>query len=106
MLTMSTLNREYPEATIQQKAKALAKNLSRLKSLADYIRAEEEAVKEYNVRARILYTDINNWDINDTSEGSYFLTNFLSDSDELIKAQANLLRARQELRTQLKYLIN
>lgn len=106
MLTMSALNREYPEATIQQKAKELSKNLPRLKSLADYIRAEEEAVKEYNVSARIFCTDVNNWDINDTSEGSYFLTNFLSDSDELIKAQANLLKARQELRTQLKFLIN
>ncbi len=106
MLTMSTLNQEYPEATIQEKAKKLSKSLSRLKPLADYIRAEEEAVKEYNIRARILCTDVDNWDINDTSEGSYFLTNFLSDSDELIKAQANLLKARQELRTQLKYLIN
>lgn len=106
MLTMSTLNRECPEITIEQKAKTLARSLPRLKPLADYIRAEEEAVKEYNISARIFCTDVNNWDINDTSEGSYFMKSLFETCNELEKAQANLIKARKDLGQQLKYLSN
>ncbi len=106
MLTMSTLNRECPEISIEQKAKALAKSLPTLIPLTEYIRDEKEAVDMYNFSLKCFQTAVRNWDINDTSEGSYFMESFIVTCNELEKAQANLIKARRDLGLQLKYLSN
>ena len=106
MLTMSTLNRECSEINIEQKAKALAKSLPTCIPLTEYIRNEKEAVDMYNFYAKCFQADVRNWDINDTSEGSYFMKSLFETCNELEKAQANLIKARKDLGQQLKYLSN
>lgn len=88
-------------ATVKQQMEHLAKTFPKVNPLAEYIRIEEEAVKEYNVSVRIFQTLVNNWDKNDTSEGSYFMEELLHACEELSKAQDNLIKARQNLKSQL-----
>lgn len=96
---------EYSKATVKQKMEYLAKTLPKATPLAEYIRIEEEAVKEYNVSVRIFQTLINDWDKNDTSEGSYFMEELLKACEELGKTQDNLINARQNLKSQLDIII-
>lgn len=97
MSTISTANQE----TVKQKMEYLAKTLPKVTPLAEYIRIEEEATKEYNVSVRIFQTLVKDWDKNDTSEGSYFMEELLKACEELDKAQDNLIKARQNLKSQL-----
>lgn len=96
---------ECPKETVKQQMERIAKKLSKVTPLAEYIRIEEEATKEYNVSVRIFQTLVNNWDKNDTSERSYFMEELLKACEELDKAQDNLIKARQNLKTQLNIII-
>lgn len=97
MITTSTTNK----AMVKQKMEHLAKTLPKVSPLAEYIRIEEEAVKEYNVSVRIFQTLVKDWDKNDTSEESYFMEELLKACEQLDKAQDNLIKARQNLKSQL-----
>ena len=105
MITVSAINQEYSKATVKQKMEYLAKRLPKVIPLAEYIRIEEEATKEYNISVRIFQTLIKNWDENDTSKGSYFMEEVLKACEELDKAQDNLIKARQNLKSQLNIII-
>ena len=97
-------NQEY-QVRVKQKMEYIAKKLPKVIPLAEYIRIEEEVTREYNVSARIFQTLVNNWDENDTTEGSYFMEELLEACEELHKAQENLIKARQNLKSQLNTII-
>lgn len=86
---------------IKKEADMLLKDMPKTTPLSVFLRAEEKAVNEYNTKVEIFRRYVDHWDENDTSEGSWFLKDFLIASNNLIDATAKLTEARQALKEHL-----